>query len=240
MNIEVITSFDQHYYDIIGKDSVTSWLEHWPADMTLTAYVEEFSIPDQARVHQIGFDQLPAGYRQFQDLSHKSRVHTFAKKAWCLIHAMHTSAAHRIMWIDADVITVQPVDHALLAKIMPDQVLSTHLAVRYSHDGAGNPGSWLVPETGIFVVNTQHALFSQFRAEYQRRYVENDRSGLRRFYDNDVYGAALDHVDPPVLDLCANLKKPYKTPLKHTVLGPYLHHYKAKHSKDWFVQARDQ
>ena len=240
MNIEIITSFNQHYYDVIGKNSVESWLQYWPVDMTRTTYVEEFAAPRHDRIRQIDFDQLPQEYHEFQHRHVKARVHIFAKKAWCFIHAMQTSSADRIMWIDADVLTIRQIDRGLLANIMPDGVLSTHMAVRYHEDGRGRPGNWLVPETGIFVINTQHKKFAEFLVEYRRRYVENDCADLRRFYDNDVYGAALGHVNPPVLDLCANLKKPYKTPLKHTVLGPYLHHYKAKHSKDWFVQERDQ
>jgi hypothetical protein len=34
-----------------------------------------------------------------------------------------------------------------------------------------------------------------------------------------------------VNDLCTVFQKGYKTPLRHTVLGEYLIHHKAKHSK---------
>jgi hypothetical protein len=37
-------------------------------------------------------------------------------------------------------------------------------------------------------------------------------------------------------DLCAGFLKPYKTPLPHTVLGKYLIHFKAKHSKAEYGQ----
>jgi hypothetical protein len=86
-------------------------------------------------------------------------------------------------------------------------------------------------------VNTQHPDFETFRAEYCRRYHDRDQSGLRRYYDNDVFGAALQIVPAAaVLDLCAGFKKSYKTPLRHTVLGDHLIHYKAKHSKAEYVQ----
>lgn len=238
MNVEVITSFNQKYYDIIGKDAVKSWLELWPTDMTLTCYVEEMSLPDHPRIKQVSFDQLPQGYRDFQLREVKNRVHIFSKKAWSFIHAMFNSDADRIMWIDSDVITQQPVSRSLLESVMPESVLSTHLGVRYKDAKDGRSGDWLVPETGVFVINCRHPDFEKFRNEYQRRYVENDSQELRRFYDNDVYGAALTKIGSPCLDLCKDLAKPYKTPLKHTVLGPYLHHYKAKHSKDWFNQER--
>jgi hypothetical protein len=107
-----------------------------------------------------------------------------------------------------------------------------YMGVIYDKGKDGQPGNWLVPETGIFAVNTQHGRFKQFRDEYCRRYRERDYQDLRRFYDNDVFGAALNVVQPvEVNDLCAGFQKGYKTPLRHTVLGEYLNHYKAKHSK---------
>jgi len=240
MNIQVMTSFNQHYHDLIGKDSVESWLKYWPVDMKLTVYVEDMHMPEQARITQIPFQELDKDYWAFQKTDFKSRVHTFAKKAYAVMHAMRNSQADRIMWLDADVITKRCVDHDLLRSIMPDQVVSSHLGVCYTDTKSGIKGDWLVPETGVFVLNTRHARFVEFREEYCRRYLQRDFSGLRRGYDNDVYGAVIKNLQIPSLDLCASLKKSYKTPLKHTVLGEYLHHYKAKHSKDYFAATADQ
>jgi hypothetical protein len=241
INIQVITSFNQTYYDIIGKDAVRSWLQHWPQDMALTCYVENMRLKDQSRIKQIGFDQLGPQYQEFQQIEFKGRVRTFAKKAFVLIHAMQHCAADRVVWLDADVLTTKTMDPAVLHQILPDNVVSTHLGVTYKTDTHGQtPGSWFVPETGVFALNTKHAEFAKFRDEYTRRYHDRDFEGLRRSYDNDVYGAVISDKKIPSLDLCAELKKGYKTPLRHTVLGPYLHHYKAKHSKDWFAQAADQ
>lgn len=240
MNIEVITSFDQRYHDLIGHRCVGTWLQHWPEHMKITCYVENMCLPDDPRIIQQDFSVLGDHYTRFQAAPVKGRVHTFAKKAFSVIHAMHHSTADRIMWLDADVLTTQAVDQDILQRVMPDHVVSTHMGVTYLENGRGEPGSWLVPETGVFVLNTRHAMFAAFRAEYTRRYHCGDFAGLRRSYDNDVYGAVITELGAPSLDLCAGLKKPYKTPLKHTVLGPYLHHYKAKHSKDWFAQTADQ
>lgn len=240
MNVEVITSFDQRYYDLIGNRCVSSWLEHWPHDMTLTCYVEDMHFDQQDRTRQVNFDQLGPRYLEFQNTALKGRVHTFAKKAFSVIHAMHHSQADRIMWLDADVITLQPIARTLLERVMPDHVASTHMGVTYTTNERGDTGSWFVPETGVFILNTQHPQFAAFRAEYTRRYHDQDFRGLRRSYDNDVYGAAITELGIASFDLCAALDKPYKTPLRHTMLGPYLHHYKAKHSKDWFAQVTDQ
>jgi len=233
MNIEIITSFNQGYYDLIGKDCVDTWLKYWPKELTLTCYVEEFQLPEHPRLKQISFDVFTPEYYEFQLTSNK-QVQKFAKKAWSFIHAMENSTADRIVWLDADVLSVDHLPLKLLQDVLPSNVLSTHMGVTYTAAKDGSPGRWFVPETGFFAVNTHHPQFKEFASEYKRHYVERDNTMLRRFYDNDVYGHVFEKLKAPGNDLCKDFTKGYKTPLRHTVLGPYIEHYKAKHSKHEF------
>jgi hypothetical protein len=234
--IEIITSFDKRYYDIIGKACISSWLEYWPKELTLTCYVEGFELPPCDRIKQIPFNQLPQSYFDFQNSDENDRVKIFAKKAWSFIHAMENSTADYIVWLDADVISVDHLPMSLLEKILAPEVLSTHMGVTYDSVRDGRTGKWFVPETGFFGINTRHPQFKKFLSEYKRHYEEHDRGMLRRFYDNDVYGYVFEKLQAPGNDLCKDFTKGYKTPLRRTVLGPYLEHYKAKHSKDTFSQ----
>lgn len=231
--IEVITSVNQRYWDTIGRDCVESWLAYWSTDFRLTVYTEEFQLPDYGdRITQIDFGQLDPDYWRLQQEDLHDSIKRFAKKAYSFIHAMHHSSSRWIIWLDADVITQQRVNWSTWRKILDKSYLSAYLGVTYTTDKQGNPGNWLVPETGVFAVNQRNPDYEQFRAEYLRRYRQRDYQDLRRFYDNDVFGAAIRSVPmAQINDLCAGFAKPYKTPLKHTVLGPYLTHYKAKHSK---------
>jgi hypothetical protein len=232
--IQVITSFNQRYYDLIGKDSMISFLKHWPKELTLTCYVEEFKLSTRSkRINQIDFSELDPDYAQYQaDTTLRQSDKKFAKKAYSFMHAMNHSTADWIVWLDADVITAKKLPLSVLTDLLLPEYLSMYMGVTYHTSKDGTPGSWLCPETGIFAVNTRHEKFNQLRAEYCRRYQERDYQDLRRFYDNDVLGAALNVVQPvEVNDLCAKFIKGYKTPLRHTVLGEYLNHYKAKHSK---------
>jgi hypothetical protein len=239
--IEVITSFNQHYYDLIGKDCVSSWLEHWPKDMNLTCYVEEFQLPEHPRVKQIDFSNLEQSYRDLQNEDFHSSVKKFSKKAFPFIHAMYNSSADWVLWIDADVLTENPVPDDFWVKQLNSRYLSAYMGVVYYADKEGAPGNWLVPETGMFAVNLKHPEFEKFRNEYARRYRERDFANLRREYDNDVLGAAINHTPAEYLDWSANLAKAYKTPMRHTVLGSHFMHWKAKHSKHTYSQlAKDQ
>lgn len=234
MKIEVITSFNQAYYDTIGHKAVETWLEYWPKELTLTCYVEEFELPLQSRIKQIPFSELGFEYWLFMRNTERDRVKIFAKKAYSIIHAFEHSDADRIIWLDADVISEAPIPLKILQAITPSNTLATFMGVTHED-------KWFSAETGVFIVNTCHPEFKAFAARYREYYDRRIKDNLRRFYDGEVFGAVVKEFEPRAKfnDLCADFKKGYKTPLKHTVLGPYLHHYKAKHSKDEFANNGD-
>lgn len=231
MNIQVITSMNQEYYDRIGKDCIDSYLRHW--SLPLTVYAESVNLPRNTKIHMVDFTELGQDYEDFQsDGGLSRRCRTFAKKAFSVLHAMTHARCDWVVWIDADVITQRSDPTMLLKKILHPRYLAMYMGVQYHwHEGTNKHGDWLVPETGLFGVNMRHPLMPRFREEYHRRYQQRDFGDLRRSYDNDVLGAAIRLVPADYLDLCAGLDKPYKTPLKHTVFGEYLTHHKAKHSK---------
>lgn len=238
MKIEVITSFNKHYYDLIGKDCVSTWLEHWPKDMKLTCYVEEFELPKNDRIIQIPFTELGQGYLDFQASNENDRVKIFAKKAYSVIHAMVNSPADLVIWVDADVITKQSISKEFLESLCPRDTLSTFMGV-WHHMIRGEPNSPAVfsAETGFFILNKTHQDFLTFLTKYEYYYSEHKKENLRRFYDGDVFGAVVKEMpNTKFNDLSSTIKKNAKTPLKHTELGQYIHHFKSKGSKDNYAQ----
>jgi hypothetical protein len=239
--IEVITSFDKKYYNLIGKESVDSWLKFWPADMVLTCYVEEFTLPEHPRLKQISFNQLSLSYFEFQQSQENDRVKLFAKKAYSVIHAMENSTADRIIWMDADVISEKKLSLDFLKGLCPDNTLTTFMGV-WHHKIRGDISSELMfsVETGFFILNTKHPLFKDFANRYREYYDKHITINLRRFYDGEVFGAVTkEFKDKSIMnDLCSAFPKPYKTPIRHTILGEFLSHYKSKGLKDSFVGQR--
>jgi len=239
--IEVITSFNKKYYDLIGKESVDSWLKYWPSDMILTCYVEEFTLPENPRLKQIPFDQLSPSYVEFQKSSENDRVKLFAKKAYSVIHAMENSTADRIIWMDADVISEQQLSLNFLESLCPDNTLTTFMGV-WHHKIRGEISSELMfsAETGFFILNTRHPLFKDFANRYREYYDNHITTNLRRFYDGEVFGAVTkEFKDKAIMnDLCSAFPKPYKTPIRHTILGKFLAHYKSKGLKDSLFSQR--
>jgi len=231
MNIEVITSFHKPYFDLTGKDCIESWIKYWPKEVNFTCYVEDFEMPYYQQISQIPFTELGEDYLDFQKRDYKQGAKKFSKKAFSFIHAMENSKADRIIWIDADTVTLKTISLDFLKSLLPSDKLSTHMGVNYDTKKDGTKGNWFVPETGFFAINRCHSLFSEFKQIYKETYVNGNFNHLRRAYDNDVYGWAIKKLNAPSYDLCENFHKSFKTPLKHTVLGEYLFHFKAKHSK---------
>jgi hypothetical protein len=236
MKLEIITSFNQKYYDLIGKDCVDSWLKYWPEEFNLTCYIEEFTMPEHPRIKQIPFDNLCKEYFEFQNSNHNNnREKTFAKKAYSIIHAFENLDADRIIWIDADTITNKTIDVSFLHSLCPNDTLVTFMGV-WHHKDKDDPNSELKfsVESGIFIVNTKHEGFKKFASRYREYYDKKITQGLRRFYDGEVLGAVVLELknEFKFKDLCESFEKKYKSPLPHTDLGKYIVHYKSKSKKN--------
>jgi hypothetical protein len=237
MKIEVITSFDEKYFNHIGRDCVTSWLKYWPHELSLTCYVENFLLPDQDRIKQISFDSLPKEYFDFQNSNENERVKIFAKKAYSVIHALENIDADYIIWIDADVITKKEISLNFIKSLCVDK-LSVHMQVYHNLiKGDTTSKLFVSAETGFFIINKNHKDFKNFLNRYREHYDKKLKDHLRRFYDGEVFGYVINEVTNKenLHDLCGQFSKRYKSPLKHTILGQYIVHHKSKGSKDHYV-----
>lgn len=238
-SISVITSFNEKYYNLIGESSVISFLKHWPNKINLICYVEEFNLPiDNNRVVAIPFDNLSLEYYKFQqDTNFKDRVKIFAKKAYSIIHAFENNTADRILWLDADVISIRDLSTDFLLNLCPEDTLLAYMRVWHQID-KNDPTSDEVPsaESGFFIVNTKHQEFKNFSRRYTEYYDKRITKNLRRFYDGEVLGAVAKEFENKckIIDLCDSLEKKYNSPMRHLEIGKYLTHYKSKHSKDQY------
>jgi len=240
MKMEIITSFNDRYYNVIGHECVSTWLKHWPKSLELTCYVEEFRLAAQPRIKQIDFNELPKEYFDFQKSNESDRVKLFAKKAYSVIHAMKNSQADRVIWIDADNIFFKDIPIEFLENLCSDDTLATFMGVWHNQDKSDKFGKqFFSAETGFFILNKAHRGFEKFADRYTEYYDKHITEGLRRFYDGEVFGAVVKEFENQYKfnDLCGTFDKKYKSPMKHTVLGEYMHHYKSKHSKEDFSKS---
>jgi hypothetical protein len=155
-----------------------------------------------------------------------ARVATFAKKGFSIIHAMETIDCDRLIWIDADCVFKKQIDYSILEKISEDDILSSHFSVYHNVDGK----IFHSCETGFFILNKRHHMFEQFKNTYKEIYINDQTENLRRFYDGEIYGETVNRLNGPHMK---NLNVgDWKTPMKRSVIGDYIEHYKGKSLKD--------
>jgi hypothetical protein len=224
-----ITSVSQAYYDHCGQACLESFSHLWPDDIPLYVYNEDMAKPKKKKhVEYIGWDQLPE-FNTFSDRHDNRNVVKFAKKAFSVIHAMENIDCDRLIWLDADTVTVRELSHSFLNLISPQDVLSTHFGVKHHWPSpADSDRHSFSCETGFFIVNKRHPMFKQFAARYKEYYLKDLGLNLRRFYDGEVYGAVVSEFESrgaKMLEL--NPDQFIKTPFPHSVLDPYIKHYKA-------------
>lgn len=114
--IDVITSFNQSGYDLYGKRFLESWLKFWPDTHTITVYTEQVNVPAHQRVTQLDLLIACPGVIEFKQhcsqqaaaQSDTKRKNYFLKaakwshKVFAMDHALATSTARYLIWLDAD------------------------------------------------------------------------------------------------------------------------------------------
>lgn len=227
MNITAITSMDKKYYTKIGRSMLRSYKQHWSDKFKLHVYNEgNFEIKVKTIV-PLGWD-LGKDYDAFQTRHSNSKIKTFAKKGFSIIHAMENLDCDRLMWIDADVIILDQIPMQLLKLISPDDVLSTHFSVWHHWPSENEPSRFAHScETGFFILNKRHPGFNKFKETYKDIYINDKTDGIRRFYDGEVYGKTVELLEQDGHRMMNLNPGRHKTPISRSVMSPYINHYKA-------------
>ena len=225
-----ITSLNQEYYDKCGKACIETFRTFWPENVELIVYNEDMVKPPKIRgVSWMNWDKLGKDYTDFISRSDNSKIIQFSKKAFPVIHAMANIECDRLIWIDADVASTAQMHPRFLEMISQDDVLSSHFGVWHDWPSDEDPARRSFScETGFFIVNKNHPMFTLMAARYREYYVRDLGYDLRRFYDGEVYGAVVAEMETlgaKLMELNDNYR--YKSPIPRSILGPYIHHYKA-------------
>lgn len=242
MKIDVMTSFSKSYYDNLGKYSVSTFLKYWPEDINLLAYVEGCKLEEHPRIKQIPLVGLDQEFHDFQNTKKwKTRTKTFAKKGYSWVDAVMNSDADYLIWLDADLMTTQPLTKEFIEEWCSPELLSTFMGVYFSDkiDKKTQVRTVYDPpklgaETGIYFYNLKHPEAKNFARRYKEYYTQGLTENLRRFIDTDVFGACVEEYTEKGVKFVNFNPKNRRTPLPKSKLHPMLQHLKAglKRSED--------
>ena len=236
MKTIAVTTQNKAYYDKLGKKSIDSFVKHWPKEICLHVFAEDFEIENHDNVMYHSFDILDDDFRNFQKTDYKKRVKIFSYKAFSWLRACQFEGADRVIWVDSDVITFNDIPSDFLNSLCPGNFLATYMAVIYDHKKMkGSPTQQIKPvlcgETGFYIINKNHYFYEDFVNRYREYYVRGYGEKLRRFYDGDVFGAVVSEFEQhgPIFNDLGNRR--HNTIFKLTVLSKYMTHYKGKVKK---------
>lgn len=223
---KIITGMSRSYYDNIGKSMVESWLSYWPKEFELTIYSEDdISFLESSRIKIIHLNTLGEKYIKFQNADYKKsklkdRMKTYAKKAFPIIENLSLDSG-KLIWIDADVITINKINVDWLDSLIAEDSFSAHL---------GCPQSvYYSVETGFFIINLENKFKDEFKKRYENVYYNLDFTNMKKPYDGDTFGRIITELkDIPGFNYTElspdiNIKSPF-----NLVFEGKMYHYKAK------------
>ena len=242
MKIVAVTTQNKRYYDKLGKQSIDSFVKFQPKDISLIVYTEDFVMSDHDNVKYRPFSLLDADFHKFMVSEYKQRIKIFAMKAFSWLHTCEIEQADRIIWVDSDVITYNPIPKQFLVDLCDEKTLATYMAVIYDHkktkQGIVKIDPVLCGETGFYVINKNHRKFHAFIQRYREYYNLGLDDNLRRFYDGDVFGAVVSEFEKHNVLFRDLGDRKHNTIFKYTILKDYMTHYKGKVKKSDDFEAK--
>lgn len=224
------------YYEHIGKYMLESWLKYWPEEFTITVYTEDqLDFLNSSRINVVSLDTLDARYHEFQNdnLDHlASKCKVYAKKAFPIIkHLQNTQG--KLIWLDADVITVNQITKDYLDSLLPNDCFSCHLGVPQL--------DYYSVETGFFIIDLSNQSRAEFLERYSNVYYNRDFSKMKKPFDGDTFGRVITEMRENPDFKFKELNSNYETKASpfNKVFKGLMRHYKARRKdekRDEFVK----
>lgn len=229
----VVTSQHKPYYDLIGRDCITSFLEFWPKEVSIELWAENFT-PDfeDSRLIIKDFNLVVPRLQEFISLVESATTNEKVlsrKKFWLKGHAVLTAMEHCdsdvFVWLDSDVITHKHITLEYLNKLIPEDFLSVDIP-------AGGKGKDREAETGFFALNLRHPEAKHVIEYYKQCHTTLDILKVNRNLETAVWwnaikaaenkGAKTNHL---------HTSKDHLTPFMYTELAEYMRHWVAPSNK---------
>jgi hypothetical protein len=228
--ISVVTSCSAEGFEKYGQRFVETFHEFWPEGVKLYVVSEhKLTLPVSTKHMSVLYDlSANEGWAQFRvhyqsdpraarDISktkqYRMDAHKFCKKVFATdLIARHTPSS-RLIWLDADTVTLAPIPIDFLLTLPPSTLPFAYLDRGRYHS-----------ECGFVVYNLDHARTREFITLCARMYSSGDVFDLKEWNDCFVF----DHVR------CEMRLEGYKIPhgnnmshpFVHSCLGQYMDHLK--------------
>ena len=234
-SIAAVTTMNRAYYDNIGHRMLETFCAHWPRDVCLYVYTEDFDLPIQAGniVTKDLYTEVGDRLQAFLDWRGQHHTRKFAYKAYAWMRATETLTEDVLMYLDADTETKKTVPRSFLDGLLSADTLLAYMYARATGvDEQGREQFFDNAETCIYAFNQRHEFATTFMQRYTEIYETREIGNstvFRKSHDTWVmtecvrlaerHGVRINNLHPD---------RDRRTPIKATVLHEYFSHYKGK------------
>ncbi len=243
-SISVVTTFHQAGYEKYGQRMITTFLQNWPANVTLHVYAENCTVKEQAdnlRVYDLHavspeivnfknkWANVPHANGDITSMPHlmgrKDKTKSFkwdairfSHKVYSIFHCANTCNSDLLLWMDADTVCHEPISHDRIEQLCQEDKDLCYL---------GRKGKY--SECGLYSLNLRSDNCQLFLKEFQRMYdhAEIGIFNLIEWHDSFVFDAVRQKIPSlKLLDWSSHLISGEGHPLINSEWGAYLDHLK--------------
>lgn len=238
MKYNVLTSFNQKYWDEIGKTTIEKMDSNWLASSDIFLYHQLDYIPKndfKKRTSWIDLystcPELPKFVEQWKDhpkangeKNYRTNAVKFVHKTFAIWHQSKLQDEGWLIWLDVDAFIYKTIDTEFIKKVCPDQYMISYM---------GRPGKF--SECGWIGFNLSHPETKNFISEWEELYLSGKFIDLKETHDSYTF----DHIrlswNKPELFFNINSNaKTNKNPFSQSLIGTNIVHAKGS-DKDYLI-----
>jgi hypothetical protein len=242
MKYSVVTTFNESGYKQYGQRMIQTFLQTWPAEVTLVVYAEDCAVAETAAnlvVRDIGIaDALTTFKTVWQGVPRangdvsadpararrkdagkgfKWDAVRFAHKVYSIFHCARSISTDWLLWMDGDTVCHSPITLADLDRLCPPDRDLCFLGRRHKYT-----------ECGLYAMNLDRPAVKNFLQMFQRYYddAEHGIFTLAEWHDSYVFDAVRKQCSLNELDWSSHLITGEGHPLINSEWGAWLDHLK--------------
>lgn len=242
MKYTVCTTFNESGYKQYGQRMIQTFLQTWPAEVTLVVYAEGCTVTETAAnlvVHDIGIvdalttfktawtgvprangdvsGDLVRSKRKDSGKGFKWDAVRFAHKVYSIFHCARSISTDWLLWMDGDTVCHSVITMADLERMCPADRDLCFLGRRHKYT-----------ECGLYAMNLARPAVKTFLQLFQRYYddAEGGIFTLAEWHDSYVFDAVRKQCVLNELDWSSHLITGEGHPLINSEWGAYLDHLK--------------
>lgn len=181
MSITVVTTLHQDGYDLYGKEFVSTWVRHFPADWEIHYHAEKHSPQFHQRIKVLDFNESCPEWSNFynhvkqlsdkldpkkdkKEINRLKKALRWSFKMFALRHTLRQTTSQYVLWIDSDVYASNSPPDGWISNTLGGNAIAGQL-----ENIKGTPHV----ETGVLLIDCYHKDKDKIVKWIEQGYINN-------------------------------------------------------------------